>query len=131
MVRSGLTLILVLLTALPALADGMEPPPSFSEPVKSLTSVQRIMLPSVDLDEILAEDLDRESVGLAPRYAIPFAVSHSPWTIGTWENTRSGDRMWRLRIQADGASSLNFGFDRYRMPAGFLPLRLSSSSGDP
>lgn len=118
MMRSGIALIFVLFTALPALADRTVPPPSFSEPVKSLSSVQRITLPSVDLDEIRAEDRLREMNGLAPRYAIPFAVSHSPSTSGTWENTRSGDRLWRLRVHADGASSLNFGFGRYRMPTG-------------
>ncbi|MFC1890640.1 MopE-related protein [Thermodesulfobacteriota bacterium] len=37
---------------------------------------------------------------------------------GDLDILKNGDRLWRLHIRAEGASSLNFGFNRYRMPAG-------------
>ena len=118
MLHNGLYTLLALLTALPAFAGEVSHPPSFRETVKPIASIQRIAVPAVDLDAVLAEDVERERQGLAPRFAIPFAADHTPETDGTWETLKSGDRLWRLHIRADGASSLNFGFGRYRMPAG-------------
>ena len=62
---------------------------------------------------------DRAAVEAPPRFADPFAVDLVPASHGLWEVTSDGrTAVWRLRVVSDGAVSLNFGFSRYRMPAG-------------
>ena len=77
----------------------------------ALTQVQR-----PDLDAVRAEDLAREEAGLAPRYAVSNEVSITPSNHGTWENLEDGRLLWRLRVQAPQARSINLGFGRYFMP---------------
>ncbi len=63
------------------------------------------------------ETRDREE-GLGPRYAIPNAVDISPFTHGDWEQVSESTMVWRMRVSSENAISLNFGFDRYSLPAG-------------
>ena len=72
----------------------------------------------VDLDAVAREDVDRETAGLAPRFAIPNPVILSPETDGAWEASGTGELIWRLRIASPGARSLNLGFTSYFMPGG-------------
>lgn len=84
--------------------------------VRALDRVPTLAAQPVDRDAARAEDAEREAQGLAPRFALPQAVSITPETDGTWEPL--GDRwlLWRLRITAPGATSLNLGFTGYRLP---------------
>jgi lysyl endopeptidase len=84
----------------------------------SLASVDRITLPAVNADELRAEDSERALTDQPPRFAVAFAYTTTPWNAGTWETLESGEKLWRLRVLSQGASSLNFGFGRYLMPAG-------------
>jgi hypothetical protein len=93
-------------------------PAGLSKNLSPLSSVEQIVLPPVDTAQLAVEDADRERIGLAPRFAVPFAVSQTPRNAGSWETLKSGERIWRLRVLSAGASSLNFGFGRYLMPAG-------------
>jgi subtilisin-like proprotein convertase family protein len=74
--------------------------------------------PPLDLARIAVEDLERESQGLPPRFAIPNQVHITPDTAGTWEQLDDHLMIWRLLIRAPGALSINLGFTRYHMPAG-------------
>jgi len=98
-------------------ADG-EQPLGLSGQVQSLSSVQQIVMSPVDKSALEAEDTVRQQQGLAPRFAVPIESDHTPWNAGTWESVKSGDQLWRLHVSSEGASSLNFGFARYQMPAG-------------
>jgi len=111
-------MMLILGLVLPAVAAAKELPAGLTLNVEPLGSVEQIVLPSVDKAQIDAEDADRERTGLAPRFAVPFAMSKTTRTAGTWEALENGDRIWRLRVLSQGASTLNFGFGRYLMPAG-------------
>jgi hypothetical protein len=51
------------------------------------------------------------------RFALPADVQVTPDTHGTWEEVSDG-AIWRLRVVAPGATDLNFGFARYRLPRG-------------
>jgi hypothetical protein len=84
-------------------------------PVKE---VERVDVPGIDLEAVRTEDVERERQGLAPRYAIPNEVRITPDTHGTWERVRQGLWLWRLRISAPEAVSINLGFTRYFMPPG-------------
>ncbi len=93
-------------------------PAAFLHKVVALDQVEQVSAPSVDLAAAEQEDQQRETQGLAPRFAIPNEVLITPATDGTWENLDDGSHMWRLRVTSLGALSLNLGFTRYQMPAG-------------
>jgi hypothetical protein len=101
-----------------AAAAGTEPPLALSGLLQPLAQVERVSAPSPDRRALEFEDLEREAAGLPPRYALPHPVRITPATHGTWEAVDQATRVWRLRIGAPGARSLNLGFTRYHMPAG-------------
>ena len=91
---------------------------TLADAVQPLGSVDMIRLPALDLAAVAAQDeLDRLQ-GLAPRYAVPNPVSVNTATAGTWEQVDDETMMWRLRIVAPDALSVNLGFTRFIMPPG-------------
>lgn len=110
--------VLTLVAAAPAFAGDLFAPASLYLSAKSLESVAVVDLEPLDLAALAAEDAEREAADLAPRYAMPRAVDFTPATSGTWEALGGDLELWRLRIRAPGATSLNLGFSRYRMPEG-------------
>jgi len=92
-----------------------------------LDLVATIDLPAADLDALFKEDVEREAQGLPPRFATTHACALTPLDAGTWEDLADGLLLWRLRIRAPGARSLNLGFGHYRMTPGG---RLSVHSAD-
>ena len=88
--------------------------------VKSVETVQRMVMPEVDAAELLAEDLMRESSGVAApvRFATAIHVTFAPESAGTWETLDDGSRLWRLRIASPGALSMNLGLEKFDLPVG-------------
>ncbi len=95
-------------------------PPSSLPGVKSVDTVERMVMPAVDVDSLRAEDAERESAGrpVPARYAKGLPVVFTPANSGTWEELVNGSRLWRLRIASPGALSLSIGLDRFDLPAG-------------
>lgn len=92
-------------------------------PVTPLDAVDTFIPEPLDLDAVRAEDVEREASGEAPRFAVPYPVKITPDDYGTWERLPGGLMLWRLRIVAPGAKSLNLGFGTFRMsPNGRLFL---------
>ena len=85
---------------------------------KSAAELPVLRADSIDIQAARAEDSIREDDGLPPRFAIPQLVSITPDTDGVWENIGSDFQLWRLRINAPGALSLNFGFTGFDLPKG-------------
>jgi subtilisin-like proprotein convertase family protein len=106
----------------PAQADdaAIDPtlPTALTHRVRALAAIGGVELPPLDLAAVEQEDVKRDREGLAPRYAMPIPASITPANAGSWEDVRGGFRMWRLRITAPGAYSINLGFTRYVMPEG-------------
>jgi hypothetical protein len=70
-------------------------------------------------EQLVAEDAARAASGPGPqRFALPADVTITPATHGTWETLPDGGRLWRLRVSSPHATDLNFGFSRFRLPAG-------------
>src|ERR1044072_6634480 len=115
----SLALALCLGGAVALAADDEEATPAAkSFPVKEVNRVGAFVAAPLDLTTIAAEDRVREQLGLPPRFAIPQEVSMSPRTHGTWERLPGGKLLWRLRIIGrEGASNLNLGFSRFKLPA--------------
>lgn len=82
------------------------------------TSVDQIGVrsyPALDLDAVAAQDAAREAAGGPHRFAVPHDTSLDARDVGTWE-VRGDKSIWRYRIKADKAASLNVGFTRFHVP---------------
>lgn len=97
-----------------------------------LSGVERFLIPGVDREALWARDalLERGGEELPLRFAEPLDLTLSPETHGTWELLGDGTRLWRLRVEAPGAYSLNVGFYRFRLPKG-AALWLYPTDGEP
>ena len=73
-------------------------------------------VPPVDIPARTQEDKERAAQGLPPRFAIPNEVMITPQADGEWESIDKGAVVWRYRVKAPGAKSLNLGFTRFKMP---------------
>ncbi|MFO1352297.1 MAG: Ig-like domain-containing protein [Gammaproteobacteria bacterium] len=93
-------------------------PTAAKSAVLPLSQVQSTSLPALDSAALADQDAVDEARGLAPRYAVPVAVRVTPDNAGTWETIDAATRLWRYRISAPDAVSLNLGFTRYRLPEG-------------
>ncbi|MFT7588870.1 MAG: lysyl endopeptidase [Limisphaerales bacterium] len=92
-------------------------PPSFE--TKQLTAnVPVISLPALNLDEVFKQDELDEKNGLPPRFGVPIKTSYNLLNSGVWENHPDGGRVWKLRITAANALSINFCYDKYYLPEG-------------
>lgn len=99
--------------------SGALPAASAQEPSgRAADLVDQVLLPPLDLNALAAEDVARQAQGLPPRFAVPFPVSISPQTRGTWEDLDADTVLWRLRVTSPGALSINLGFVRYSLPQG-------------
>ncbi len=109
--------LLVLVLALPAAAE-IPTPLAVALPAAPLDAVQAVRFGPLDRGWLALEDAAQDAKGLPPRYAVPHTVRLTPWTSGTWEELPGGLWLWRLRVRAEGAASINLGFTRFRLPAG-------------
>lgn len=100
-------------------AVGTDLPTAASHPVNDVNRVASVLGAPFDLSALAEEDILRDRLGLAPRFAVPQAVALSPDRHGTWEDLANGDRLWRLRvIGQEGTTSINLGFSRFWLPEG-------------
>lgn len=96
--------------------DGL--PRSALPGVQSVDMIERREMPKVDVNALLAEDLEREGSGkpVAPRFAKNIQVEYTLENSGTWETLDDGSRLWRLRVSSAGALSLNLGLGLFDLP---------------
>ncbi len=120
---AALTLAVTSVMTVQTTADAAESIPRSALPgVKSVDSIQRMVMPEVDLAELLAEDVAKENSGVAApdRFATAIPVAFAPTSAGTWETLDDGSKLWRLRISSPGALSLNLGIEKFDLPAGAM-----------
>ena len=80
--------------------------------------IEEVSLPSVDVNALVLEDIDRAQSNLPYRFAKGFPVNYNLANSGTWTELSNGDRIWRLQITCKDALSVNFLYDDFFMPAG-------------
>lgn len=97
-----------------AVAAGVSPA-SFSTQVQSVDQVVTVRYGALDLQTIAEEDALREASGQPMRFAIAHDSAVDARSGGSWE-TKGGQSIWRYRVQAADAASLNFGFTQFRLP---------------
>jgi hypothetical protein len=97
-----------------------EPPASLGIQALADTPIATLTLAGVDPEKLLKEDalhpMANGKTG-ALRFALPADLQITPETHGTWKNV-AGGRLWRLKVEASGATDLNFGFGHFRLPPG-------------
>lgn len=119
--------LLLFLTLSSSLFAGQGVPPhQWDASVLPLQKVERVALPEINPDVLLANDAKDNTPGPI-HFAVPIAVDLTPENAGTWDTLDDGSRVWRLRFQVPGSTDLNFGFTEYRMPQGATLLIYSES----
>jgi len=94
-----------------------------------LDQVDLLSFEAVDLEAQTKEDDVRKATGQPFRFAVPRDVAITPRERGTWDTLATGELLWRLRVGAAEASSLNLGFGAYELPEGAsLTLRAVDGS---
>ncbi len=91
-------------------------PLSFLRTVK--TSIHTVFMGRVDVPSMIAEDEVESSKGIPLRFGAPFEVNYNMNNSGTWETLGDGSRIWRLRIESEGAYSINLVYRNFWMPPG-------------
>jgi len=119
-----LTATLLALLAAPPAAQGGDDPPLAHGPV----AVERI--PSDDAPTVHLPAIDAERLRVEGRLEVGMAVELHGLNSGRWSDLESGDRLWRLRLEVPGATSLSLDFHALRLPAGAaLSLRADDGVG--
>ncbi|MCC6961853.1 MAG: trypsin-like peptidase domain-containing protein, partial [candidate division Zixibacteria bacterium] len=91
-------------------------PPSFDKALRG--DVPRLLMGSVDVPALLAEDAAEAGKDVPFRFGYPFDVNYSLDNSGVWEDLPDGGRVWRITFASPGAYSINLIFSRYRLPEG-------------
>lgn len=118
-----------LLLLQPLVVFAAEPPQAIDLP--ALSASARLELPAIDGAKALREDAARSKPG-----PIRYALGHAVDTIavdgrksqgGDWTTLPDGRLVWRLQVHASGATSLDLGFTKFRLPHG-AELRIRNPS---
>ncbi len=82
-----------------------------------------LRFPAQDVAALMAEDVRRAKAQRPVRYAAKVRVDDVTLaggvaSTGEWRRLADGRWLWRLEVSAEGASSLDFGFEEYWLPHG-------------
>ncbi|MFK7968777.1 MAG: T9SS type A sorting domain-containing protein [Bacteroidia bacterium] len=75
-------------------------------------------LSPIPIQQLLEEDQAEQGKNIPPRFGHPIPFSTDLKNHGLWTVLPDGGRVWRLRIVARGAYSINFVFDEFYLPEG-------------
>ncbi|NRR93310.1 T9SS type A sorting domain-containing protein [Winogradskyella undariae] len=76
-------------------------------------------LPSFDLDKLQKEDeINDKDKSIPWRFGHDIYVDHNFNDVGEWTTLDNGDRIWRMSYVSEGAYTLNFMFDVFKIPEG-------------
>lgn len=91
-------------------------PRQLAQGVQPLAAVAKIELPTINGAQLRAADRQRPA-GAPLRFAESASVRLNPQNSGTSETLANDQTVWRVRLEAPNALSINLGFGRYVMPA--------------
>lgn len=84
-----------------------------TQPLAAVSSLPIKQMPAVDVAALLEEDKAEEKMGVPQRFGYPFEVNYDLTNSGVWETAPDGTKIWRLRIEAPGAYSINLVYDNF------------------
>ncbi|MBP1672966.1 MAG: C-terminal target protein [Bacteroidetes bacterium] len=80
--------------------------------------VPTIEMPSIDNQKLLNEDALLSDKGTPLRVGVNHNVTLNMNNSGRWDVLPNGDRVWRLSVKSEGAASLHFNMNQFKIPAG-------------
>lgn len=87
--------------------------------LSSRSMVAPVIMPSLDMEAIKAEDeINDVRIDKPWRFGIELDVDLGLDNSGVWDELPNGDGIWRLNIVSRDAVTMNFIFDKYKLPAG-------------
>ncbi len=113
--HKALAVALAAASGIAVAAGNATTPISFGAGFKSIDHVATAHFDALDLTTLAEEDALREARGAPMRFAVARSGGIDVHSGGTWEQ-RGDHSLWRYRIQAKDAVSLNFGFTRFHLP---------------
>ncbi|WP_164914197.1 T9SS type A sorting domain-containing protein [Aquimarina sediminis] len=82
-------------------------------------SIVPMLIKKVDLAKIKAEDAKNDIDKSMPwRFGYEVNVNFGLKNSGVWDEFPNGDRIWRINFISEGAKTMNFIFDTYKIPRG-------------
>ncbi|PSL50300.1 putative secreted protein (Por secretion system target) [Chitinophaga niastensis] len=91
-------------------------PHSYTTGLTANVSVKTIA--AVPVQKLRLEDEQNLKQGLPLRIGMIAHVNYSPGNSGTWTNLPGGDRVWRLKIQVQGAVATSLYYEDFLLPEG-------------
>ncbi|RCW90622.1 T9SS type A sorting domain-containing protein [Winogradskyella arenosi] len=92
-------------------------PPSWT--TNTTTDLEAYALPAIDLKKLQLEDeINDKDKSIPWRFGSDIYVDHNFNDVGEWTTLKNGDRIWRMAYSSEGAYSLNFMFDVFKIPEG-------------
>ena len=83
---------------------------------KSFDSFATVVLPALDNQVLLQEEIATEKKEEGYQFGKEIAVNYRLDNSGSWEKLPDGGRLWRLGIESKGAYSINLIFDDFYIP---------------
>lgn len=111
-------ILLISCLIMPTVSQAHGEPPCWSSDCQPIEAVANRQLPALDVETLLREDALAAAAGAPLRFAVAKPLAITPTTDGTWETLADGSNIWRLRLQARRATSINLAFDRFHLPPG-------------
>jgi hypothetical protein len=119
MTRPLFTFLLGLLFVCPALHAQVSQggkPYSYTSDLKTEIAVKT--LAALPVENLKKSDEQNEKQGLPMRIGVIVPVSYSLTNAGTWTELANGDRIWRLKVQAEGALATSLYYENFYLPEG-------------
>ena len=97
-----------------------EKPISFirSSEMDSNRQIDKRIMPALDMEAIIKEDLEDELYDYPPRFGYSHIVDYNLQNSGTWHELSNGDKLWQLTISCPKAVSINLLYDKFWIPKG-------------
>ena len=87
--------------------------------LKQKRTMEAIKMPDFDLRKIQEEDKINDQDRAKPwRFGYEFSVDYGMKNAGVWDEVPGKGRIWRILIESKGAKTLNFVFNKYKVPTG-------------
>ena len=118
--RKSVLIYLAMLISVPGISQISNggTPPGFNLSLKSADEIPVYILPEVNHNQLLMEDVESEATGCNYRLAKGFKVSLNTGNSGIWDELPDGSSIWRLKVKSPGALGINVFFDQFWLPDG-------------
>lgn len=127
-------LVLLIMTSGWVAAREGKPPLSLSHNLTFDTKQSSVVLPEINVDQLLQKHQFKANEAKPLRFAVPNEFNISPLKHGQWQTIQSGPeaggQVWQMRFSGKNATDINFGFGKFNLPEG-VELHFISYADNP